>query len=108
LGASTGKLYQRVPVPIGMWRPFSDVSVPLRLNSSGIIEVDHQRAALLICYEEMLTFPVLASMLHHPTAIIGISNSFWFDETAIPLYQAAALRAWARLFRLPLFTAVNS
>jgi len=108
LGASSGKLYQRVPVPIGMWRPFSNVSVPLRLNGPGVIEIDHQRAAVLICYEEMLSFPVLVSMLDHPTAIIGISNSFWFDETTIPQYQAAALRSWARLFRLPLFMAVNS
>jgi apolipoprotein N-acyltransferase len=91
-----------------MWRPFSNVSVPLRLDGPGVIEIDHQRAAVLICYEEILTFPVLASMLHHPTAIIGISNSFWFDETTIPDYQAAALRGWARLFRLPLFMAVNS
>jgi apolipoprotein N-acyltransferase len=108
VGASSGKLYQRVPVPIGMWRPFSNVSVPLRLNGPGAIEIDHQRAAVLICYEEIIAFPVLASMLHHPTAIIGISNSFWFHETTIPVYQAAALRAWARLFRLPLFMAVNS
>jgi apolipoprotein N-acyltransferase len=108
VGANSGKLYQRVPVPIGMWRPLSNVSVPLRLNGPGVIEIDHQRAAVLICYEEMLTFPVLASMLHHPTAIIGISNGFWFDETTIPDYQAAALRGWARLFRLPLFMAVNS
>jgi len=108
LGASSGKLYQRVPVPIGMWRPFSSVSVPLRVNGPGVIEIDHQRAAVLICYEEMLTFPVLASMLQHPTVIIGISNSFWFNDTTIPAYQAAALRGWARLFRLPLFMAVNS
>jgi apolipoprotein N-acyltransferase len=108
VGASSGKLYQRVPVPIGMWRPFSEVSVPLHLNGAGIVEIDHRRAAVLICYEEMLSFPVLVSMLHHPTAIIGISNSFSFDETTIPQYQAAAIRAWARLFRLPLFTAVNS
>jgi apolipoprotein N-acyltransferase len=108
MGASSGKLYQRVPVPIGMWRPFSNVSVPLRLTGPGVIEIDHQRAAVLICYEELLAFPVLASMLHRPTAIIGISNSFWFDDTTIPRYQAAALRAWARLFRLTLFTAVNS
>jgi apolipoprotein N-acyltransferase len=108
LGAGSGRLYQRVPVPIGMWRPFSNVSVPLRVNSPGVIEIDHQHAAVLICYEEMLTFPVLVSMLQHPTVIIGISNSFWFDETTIPAYQAAALRGWARLFRLPLFMAVNS
>jgi apolipoprotein N-acyltransferase len=107
-GASSGKLYQRVPVPIGMWRPFSNVSVPLRVNGPGVIDIDHQRTAVLICYEEMLTFPVLASMLQNPTAIIGISNSFWFDETTIPDYQAAALRGWARLFQLPLFMAVNS
>jgi apolipoprotein N-acyltransferase len=91
-----------------MWRPFSNVSVPLRVNGPGVIEIDHHRVAVLICYEEMLTFPVLASMLRNPTAIIGISNSFWFDETTIPAYQAAALRGWARLFRLPLFMAVNS
>jgi apolipoprotein N-acyltransferase len=108
LGAGSGRLYQRVPVPIGMWRPFSSVSVPLHVNGPGVIEIDHQRAAVLICYEEMLTSPVLVSMLQHPTAIIGISNSFWFDETTIPAYQAAALRGWARLFRLPLFMAVNS
>jgi apolipoprotein N-acyltransferase len=108
LGAGAGKLYQRMPIPIGMWRPFSDMSVPLRLSDPGVIAVGDQRAAVLICYEEILTFPVLASMLQRPTVIIGISNSFWFDETTIPAYQAAALRAWARLFRLPLFTAVNS
>ncbi len=108
LGASSGTLYQRVPVPIGMWRPFSSVSVPLRLDGPGVIEIDHQRVAVLICYEEMLTFPVLASILRHPTVVVGISNSFWFDDTTIPRYQAAAMSSWARLFRLPLFMAVNS
>lgn len=108
VGASSGTLYQRVPVPIGMWRPFSNVSVPLRLNGPGVMEIDHQRVAVLICYEEMLTFPVLASILRHPTAMVGISNSFWFDDTTIPRYQAAAMRSWARLFRLPLLIAVNS
>lgn len=108
VGASSGTLYQRVPVPIGMWRPFSSVSVPLRLDGPSVIEIDHQRAAVLICYEEMLTFPVLASILRHPTVMVGISNSFWFDDTTIPRYQAAAMSSWARLFRLPLFMAVNS
>jgi hypothetical protein len=108
VGAESATFYQRVPVPVGMWRPFSRVSVPLRLNAPGVLVIDHQRAAVLICYEQMLTFPILTSMLQHPTVIVGISNTFWVDHTAIPRYQANALRAWAKLFRLPYLSAVNS
>jgi F0F1-type ATP synthase membrane subunit c/vacuolar-type H+-ATPase subunit K len=108
VGAESATFYQRVPVPVGMWQPFSRTSVPLRLTAPGILAIDHQRAAVLICYEQMLTFPFLASMFHHPTVIVGISNTFWVDGTPIPRYQAAALRGWARLFRLPYLLAVNS
>ncbi len=108
LGAESGAFYQRVPVPIGMWQPFSRVGVPLHLGGPGILTIDHQRAAVLICYEQLLTFPILASMLQRPTVLIGISNTFWVDGTTIPRYQANALRGWAKLFRLPYFSAVNS
>ena len=108
LGAESGEFYQRVPVPVGMWKPFSRISVPLRLDSPGVLAIDHQRAAVLICYEQMLTFPILASMLQHPTVIVGISNTFWVNHTTIPRYQATALRGWARLFHLPYSLAVNS
>jgi hypothetical protein len=108
VGAESGVFYQRVPVPVGMWRPFTRISVPLRLNGPGVLNIDHQRAAVLICYEQMLTFPILASMLEHPTVIVGISNTFWVDHTTIPRYQATALRGWAKLFNLPYFSAVNS
>ena len=107
-GADSATFYQRVPLPIGMWQPFSRTSVPLRLGAPGILAIDHQRAAVLICYEQMLTFPVFASMLERPTVILGISNTFWVAGTSIPRYQANAVRGWARLFRLPYFLAVNS
>jgi hypothetical protein len=108
VGAESATFNQRVPVPVGMWRPFNKVSVPLRLNAPGVLAIDHERAAVLICYEQMLTFPILASTLQHPTVIVGISNTFWVDHTTIPRYQANALRAWAKLFRLPYLLAVNS
>ena len=108
VGAESAVFYQRVPVPVGMWRPFTRISVPLRLNAPGVLALDHQRVAVLICYEQMLTFPILASMLEHPTVIVGISNTFWVDHTTIPRYQATALRGWAKLFHLPYFLAVNS
>jgi hypothetical protein len=108
LGAESATFYQRVPVPVGMWRPFSRMSVPLRLTASGVLTIDHQRAAVMICYEQMLTFPILSSMFEHPTVIVGISNTFWVERTSIPRFQATAVRAWARLFRLPYLLAVNS
>jgi hypothetical protein len=108
VGAESATFNQRVPVPVGMWRPFSKGSVPLHLTAPGVLVIDQQRAAVLICYEQMLTFPILASMLQHPTVIVGISNTFWVDHTTIPRFQANALRAWAKLFRLPYFLAVNS
>jgi len=108
VGAESATFFQRVPVPVGMWRPFGRGSVPLRLNAPGVLAIDHHRVAVLICYEQMLTFPILASMLRHPTVIIGISNTFWVNGTTIPRYQATALRGWASLFGLPCFLAVNS
>jgi predicted amidohydrolase len=108
VGGEAATFYQRVPVPVGMWRPFSKTSVPLRLNGPGVFAVDHQRAAVLICYEQLLPFPILASMLQHPTVIIGISNTFWVNGTTIPRSQAASVRGWAKLFRLPYLLAVNS
>ena len=108
VGAESATFYQRIPVPLGMWRPSSRISVPLRLNAPGVVALDHQRAAVLICYEQLLTFPILASMRQHPTVIVGISNTFWVDHTSIPLYQVNAMRSWAKLFRLPYLLAVNS
>jgi apolipoprotein N-acyltransferase len=108
VGAESAAFYQRVPVPLAMWRPFSLDSVPLRLDAPGVLRIDHQRAAVLICYEQMLTYPILTSMLQHPTVIVGISNTFWIAHTTIPRYQANALRSWAKLFGLPYLSAVNS
>jgi hypothetical protein len=108
VGAESATFYQRVPVPVGMWQPFSPLSVPLRPLAPAVVDIDHQRTAVLICYEQLITFPVIMSMLQDPTVIVGISNTFWVEHTTIPSYQLNALRGWAKLFGLPYFSAVNS
>jgi hypothetical protein len=108
LGAESSTFYQRVPVPIGMWQPLGKNGVPLRLDAPGVVEMGGQRVAVLICYEQVLTYPILASMLQHPTIVVGISNTFWFAGTPIPRYQASSINAWARLFGVPHLLAVNS
>jgi hypothetical protein len=99
---------QRVPVPVVMWNPMNtERSVPLRLFGPGILEVAGERAAILVCYEQVLVWPILQSVLERPTLIVGVANDNWARGTPIPAAQQAAVTAWARLFRLPKVMAVN-
>jgi apolipoprotein N-acyltransferase len=99
--------YQRIPVPIGMWKPFSTAGVPLDLFGPGTILLDKRRAAVLICYEELLVWPFLSSAAENPTILITTANDYWAKNTPIPQIQKASSTTWARLFRLPVLSAVN-
>jgi apolipoprotein N-acyltransferase len=102
-------LHQRIPVPGGMWNPFhSDLGVALNLLGPGTIDVGGQRAVVLICYEQLLTWPMLRSAMEKPTILIAISNESWTAATRVPQVQHTCVRAWARLFGLPVISAINS
>ncbi len=98
---------QRIPVPIAMWNPFSAHGAPISFLGPGILTVHHERVAVLICYEQLLVWPVLASMTQQPTVIVAIANDHWANGTTIPRFQLSAVRAWSRLFGLPYLSAVN-
>ncbi len=101
--------HQRIPIPGGMWNPFQpDGGVVLNLLGPGTINVGGQRAAILICYEQLLTWPMLCSAIDKPTILIAISNEAWTAATTVPRIQHACVRAWARLFGLPVISAINS
>ena len=100
---------QRIPVPIAMWKPFSRVDgVPLQSLGAGTAMVTDQRAAILICYEQLLAWPFFASAMERPGVLIGIANDYWAVKTPIPAIQNACLHAWARSFKLPCISATNS
>jgi apolipoprotein N-acyltransferase len=102
-------LHQRIPVPGGMWNPFhSDRGVALNLLGAGTVDVSGQRAVVLICYEQLLTWPMLRSAIERPTVLVAISNESWTVGTWVPRVQHTCVRAWARLFGLPVISAINS
>jgi hypothetical protein len=108
-GASTGATFsERIPPPLSMWRPFSQSGFPLRLSGPGTIRVAGERAAVLICYELLLTWPVVSASLERPTIMVGLANDYWAAHTPIPAAQRIALTSWARLFSLPKLMAVNT
>jgi Carbon-nitrogen hydrolase len=105
---TTAAFLQRVPVPAIMWNPLvPELSVPMHPFGPSVLEVAGERVAILICYEQLLAWPILQSAVHRPTLIVGVANDNWARGTPIPAAQRAAVTAWARLFRLPKIIAVN-
>jgi len=99
---------QRIPIPIGMWKPLGPADgVPLNLTGPGTLRIGRHRLAVLICYEQLLVWPILQSALEKPSLIVGISNAAWTRHTNIPAAQQACLSAWSRLFGIPYVAAVN-
>jgi hypothetical protein len=98
----------RAPVPLGMWNPLSsNRHVVADWNGTGVRSIDGREAMYLICYEQLLIWPVLRSFLYRPTVIIGASNLWWANGTTIPGIQKATLNAWGRLFSVPVLLSVN-
>lgn len=103
---------ERMPVPGSMWQPW----LPLIGKSGGarahfftnpIVSVDGRRVAPLICYEQLIVWPVLQSMLHDPALIAAVGNGWWNKGTSIIAIQRASAEAWARLFGKPLTMSFN-
>ncbi len=104
-GAETGVFDQRVPVPIGMWRPFTSSGVRLNLAGPATFMLRGQRAAVLICYEQLIPWTWISAIAEHPTIILAVSNDEWNTGTTLNQYRTAVARSWSILFRLPLVAA---
>jgi hypothetical protein len=95
-------------VTIEMWNPVKiHRGVPLRLFGTGILEVAGERAAILVCYELLLSLPIFQSAVERPTLVVGLANDNWVYGTTIPATQQVAATVWARLFRFSKLLALN-
>jgi apolipoprotein N-acyltransferase len=65
------------------------------------------RAAPLICYEQLIIWPVLQSMALNADIIVAIANGWWTGGSNITAIQRASVTAWAKLFDVPLVIAFN-
>ncbi len=104
---------ERMPVPVSMWQPWRrliDEPAGARAHffDNPVVEIDGQRIAPLICYEQLLIWPVLQSTLHDPDVIVATGNGWWTGNTNIVAIQRASAAAWARLFSLPLIVSFNT
>jgi hypothetical protein len=97
---TTSAVYrQRIPVPTG--------HLPFNPFGEATLQVGEYRAAILICFEQLLVWPTLHSLAEQPNVILGLTNANWTKRTPVPTVQESATKAWSRLFVIPAITATN-
>ncbi|MFA1678012.1 conjugal transfer protein TraB [Rhizobium mongolense] len=104
---------ERMPVPGSMWQPWrswfgGSGGARADFFANPVVSIGASRAAPLICYEQLIVWPVLQSMLHDPDFILAVGNGWWTEGTSIVSIQRAVTTAWARLFSKPVVTAFNT
>ncbi|RUU24959.1 conjugal transfer protein TraB [Mesorhizobium sp. M6A.T.Ce.TU.016.01.1.1] len=104
---------ERMPVPVSMWQPWrawtgQSGGARAHLFANPVVELDGTRIAPLICYEQLILWPGLQSMLHAPDIIVATGNGWWTAGTSIVAIQQASAVAWAKLFNRPLVQAFNT
>jgi len=93
---------QRFPVPIAMWKPFTESSANTNLLNSNItFMIKNYKVGVFICYEIYIPYFYLQTMYEKPDVIIGISNLWWNRTTHIINAQKFSLMLWCRLFSKP-------
>ncbi|WP_312864770.1 conjugal transfer protein TraB [Rhizobium leguminosarum] len=103
---------QRMPVPFSMWQPWrawmgEGGGARAHFFANPMVEVAGMRIAPLICYEQLILWPILQSMLHAPDIIVATGNGWWTSGTSIIAIQHASASAWSQLFGVPIVTAFN-
>ncbi|MAZ85990.1 MAG: conjugal transfer protein TraB [Hoeflea sp.] len=99
---------ERMPVPVSMWRPWASGGASAQFFDNPTGRFAGASVAPLICYEQLIVWPILQSMLYGPDVIVATGNGWWTGDTNIVPIQRASARAWAALFGLPLVIAFNT
>ena len=104
---------ERMPVPVSMWQPWlSLLGTPAGARAdffaNPVVTVRGIRVATLICYEQLLVWPIIQSAARSAEVLVAPVNGWWTASTNIVAIQIATSTAWARLFDLTLVVATNS
>lgn len=108
IGRDSGSSWRdRVPVPISMWKPWAEDGARAFWSESGVHLFGGTRVASLVCYEQLLMWPVILSLLDKPDVFIAPANDWWAKQTNLPDLQRQSVQAWSRAFSIPSIWSTN-
>lgn len=98
---------ERVPVPVSMWKPWNNSGAHANIFGKGGFVLNNKKYGVLICYEQLIMWTWLQTMLHDPDKILAISNLWWAKDTSILSIQKENIELWAILFDKPYVFSYN-
>lgn len=110
IGAESGiEWHSRMVVPLSMWRPWASQGEKWAVDwtGSGVQPFQGKKVAVMICYDQVIVWPAILTMMDKPDVLVGVSNGWWSKGTAATGAQIASMGSWARLMGLPMVTARN-
>jgi len=108
LGDTSDRYQARQPVPFIMWNLWQGDGFKSHWLESGVREIAGKRAAMLICWEEWVPWPMLLSSFNKPDIIISASNHGWTNDNLFMWEkQSISAKAIGRLYGLPMIRAIN-
>ncbi|SMG61012.1 Apolipoprotein N-acyltransferase [Paraburkholderia susongensis] len=106
-GTGRGRLDSRQPVPVALWRPGGQMSAIRGYIGQPYLTIAGRRAAMSLCYEDLLWWPHWRALMDRPDVVISQSNG-WFDaDLALAGIQQQGIASVARLAGAPLLRATN-
>ncbi|SFT84371.1 hypothetical protein SAMN05192563_1004329 [Paraburkholderia aspalathi] len=106
-GAGHGRVNSRQPVPLALWRPGGATSAVPGSLAQPYPVIAGKRAAISLCYEDLLWWPHWRTLVEKPDVVISQSNG-WFDgDLALSRIQQQGIVSVARLAGAPLLRATN-
>lgn len=108
LGEKSDRYQARQPVPFIMWNLWQGNGFKSHWLESGVRDIAGKRAAMLICWEEWVPWPMLISSFHKPEIIISASNHGWARKgNDMWQRQIISANAISRLYGLPMVRTIN-
>jgi len=98
---------QRLPAPIGMWAPWRSSHVRSDLMRSSVVHLQGRRVALLVCFEQFVSWPALQSALEGAEVVLAPANLWFANGTNLNAVREVTLRTWASLMGWSVVEAVN-